>query len=44
MLGGTMAAIITHPMLNNISLFNIDLLAGRGGIVAVLLVVAFPHG
>ena len=25
----------------NISLFNIDLLAGRGGIVAVLLVVAF---
>ena len=41
MLGGTMAAIITHPMLNNISLFNIDLLAGRGGIVAVLLVVAF---
>ena len=23
MLGGTMAAIITHPMLNNISLFNI---------------------
>lgn len=41
MLGGTMAVIITHPMLNNISLFNIDLLAGRGGIVAVLLVVAF---
>ena len=38
MLGGTMAVIITHPMLNNISLFNIDLLAGRGGIVAVLLV------
>lgn len=38
MLGGTMAVIITHPMLN---LFNIDLLAGRGGIVAVLLVVAF---
>ena len=41
MLGGTMAVIITHPMLNNISLFNIDLLADRGGIVAVLLVVAF---
>ena len=41
MLGGTMAVIITHPLLNNISLFNIDLLAGRGGIVAVLLVVSF---
>ena len=41
MLGGTMAVIITHPMLNNISLFDIDLLAGRGGIIAVLLVVAF---
>ncbi len=41
MLGGTMAVIITHPMLNDISLFNIDLLAGRGGIIAVLLVVAF---
>ena len=41
MLGGTMAVIITHPLLNNISLFNVDLLAGRGGIIAVLLVVAF---
>lgn len=41
MLGGTMAAIITHPMLNDISLFNIDLSAGRGGIITVLLVVAF---
>lgn len=41
MLGGTMAVIITHPLLNNISLFNVDLLAGRGGIIAVLMVVAF---
>ncbi len=41
MLGGTMAVIITHPMLNDISLFGIDLMAGRGGIIAVLLVVAF---
>ena len=41
MLGGTMAAIITHPMLNDISVFNIDLSAGRGGIITVLLVVAF---
>ena len=41
MLGGTMAVIITHPLLNDISLFGIDLMAGRGGIIAVLLVVAF---
>lgn len=41
MLGGTMAVIITHPQLNDISLFGIDLMAGRGGIIAVLLVVAF---
>ena len=41
MLGGTMAAIITHPMLASISLFDIELLPGRGGIIAVLLVVAF---
>lgn len=41
MLGGIMAVIITHPLLNNISLFNVDLLAGRGGIIAVLMVVAF---
>ena len=41
MLGGTMAAIITHPLLNDISIFNVDLSAGRGGIITVLLVVAF---
>ncbi len=41
MLGGTMAAIITHPLLNNINIFGIELSAGRGGIIAVLLVVAF---
>lgn len=41
MLGGTMAAIISHPGLADITLFNQPLLPGRGGIIAVLLVVAF---
>ncbi len=41
MLGGTMAAIITHPSLADISLFGEQLSPGRGGIIAVLLVVAF---
>ena len=41
MLGGTMAVIITHPALSDIMLFDEKLSAGRGGIIAVLLVVAF---
>lgn len=41
MLGGVMAIIITHPQLSQISLFDITLLPGRGGVIAVLLVVAF---
>lgn len=41
MLGGVMAAIITHPALSDVSLFGINLVPGRGGIIAVLLVVAF---
>lgn len=41
MIGGTMAAIITHPALSQITLFGQDLLPGRGGIIAVLLVTAF---
>lgn len=41
MLGGVMAAVISHPGLSNISLFGENLLPGRGGIIAVLLVVAF---
>ncbi|MFA6851343.1 MAG: PTS transporter subunit EIIC, partial [Selenomonadaceae bacterium] len=40
-LGGVMAVIITHPGLSSISLFNETLVPGRGGIMAVLLVVAF---
>ncbi|MBB5337221.1 PTS transporter subunit EIIC [Pectinatus brassicae] len=41
MLGGTMAAIITHPALSTIAILGINLAPGRGGIIAVLLVVAF---
>ncbi len=41
MLGGAMAAVITHPSLGDITLFGGKLVPGRGGIIAVLLVVAF---
>lgn len=41
MLGGTMAVIISHPGLAAIELWGEPLLPGRGGIIAVLLVVAF---
>ena len=41
MLGGTLAAIISHPGLSSIELFGMPLVPGRGGIIAVLLVVAF---
>ena len=40
-LGGILAAIITHPALKDIMLGNEQLLPGRGGIIAVLLVTAF---
>ena len=38
-LGGVMAAIITQPGLADITLFGEALLPGRGGIIAVLLIV-----
>lgn len=41
MLGGVMAAILTHPGLSQITLFDEPLVPGRGGIIAVLLVVWF---
>ncbi len=41
MLGGVMAAVISHPGLSAISLFGAPLVPGRGGIVAVLLTVFF---
>lgn len=41
MLGGTMAAIITVPALANVQIAGKALVPGRGGVIAVLLVVAF---
>lgn len=41
MLGGAMAAVISHPALSSVTLFDQQLVPGRGGIIAVLLVVAF---
>ncbi|RKD32251.1 PTS transporter subunit EIIC [Thermohalobacter berrensis] len=41
MLGGTMAAVITMPALANVQMAGKPLVPGRGGIIAVLLVVAF---
>lgn len=40
-LGGVMAGILLSPGLANVELFGKALLPGRGGIIAVLLVVAF---
>ena len=40
-LGGILAAIITHPALKDIMLGSEQLLPGRGGIIAVLLVTSF---
>ncbi|WP_078697164.1 PTS transporter subunit EIIC [Caloramator quimbayensis] len=41
MLGGTMAAIISGPSLANVQLSGKPLVPGRGGVIAVLLVVVF---
>lgn len=40
-LGGVIAAIISHPGLGQITLFGDALMPGRGGIIAVLLIVLF---
>lgn len=40
-LGGTMAAILTVPALANVKIAGKALVPGRGGVIAVLLVVAF---
>ena len=41
MLGGAMAAILTHPNLAQVTIGGKALVPGRGGIIAVLIVVAF---
>ena len=40
-LGGVLAAIMTHPALADINLTGENLLPGRGGIISVVLVAAF---
>lgn len=40
-LGGVLGAVLAHPLLNKITLWGAPLVPGRGGIIAVLLVVAF---
>ncbi len=40
-LGGMMAAIISHPALSDIQLFDHALQPGRGGVIAVIFIVAF---
>ncbi|ERI93649.1 putative PTS system sucrose-specific EIIBC component [Clostridiales bacterium oral taxon 876 str. F0540] len=41
MLGGAMAAILTHPNLATVTIGGKALVPGRGGVIAVLIVVAF---
>lgn len=41
MLGGVMAAILTHPNLATVTIAGKPLVPGRGGVIAVLIVVAF---
>ena len=40
-IGAIMAGILTHPALANIEIFGETLSPGRGGIIAIILVVAF---
>jgi PTS system sucrose-specific IIC component len=40
-LGGAMAAVLTMPALANVKISGVALVPGRGGVIAVLLVVAF---
>ena len=40
-LGGVLAALMTHPALADISIFNTPFVPGRGGIISVIIVAAF---
>ena len=40
-LGGVLAALMTHPALANINLFDMELVPGRGGVISVIIVAAF---
>ena len=40
-IGGVLAAMISHPALKDITFFGENLLPGRGGIISVILIAAF---
>lgn len=40
-IGGVLAALISHPALKDITFFGENLLPGRGGIISVILIAAF---
>jgi sucrose PTS system EIIBCA or EIIBC component len=40
-LGGVLGVVISHPLLASVTLFGEQLVPGRGGVIAVVLVVAF---
>lgn len=40
-IGGVLAALITHPALSEINFFGENLVPGRGGIISVILIAAF---
>ena len=40
-IGGVLAAMITHPALKDINFFGENLVPGRGGIISVILIAAF---
>lgn len=40
-LGGVLAALMTHPGLSNISIFDTPFVPGRGGVISVIIVAAF---
>ncbi|MBQ7454674.1 MAG: PTS transporter subunit EIIC [Selenomonadaceae bacterium] len=40
-IGGVLAALMTHPGLAEISIFNTPFVPGRGGVISVIIVAAF---
>ena len=40
-LGGVLAALMTHPALANINIFGLAFVPGRGGVISVIIVAAF---
>ena len=40
-IGGVLAALMTHPGLSDISIFNTPFVPGRGGVISVIIVAAF---